>query len=191
MMNYNALQATFRQRLAHGLQYTANYTYSRAMTNSIGFYGAPGINNPSAYAQNVYNMSAEYGPTGQDVRNALNFNLVYDLPIGRGRTYGANMPRILDVAVGGWKVGMTGILYSGFPVTLSANNNSQVSSGAQRPNRLRPLKVVNRSINNWFGTDPSAVPVQLHRDHRQRCLRIRSTGARYLRYRPRRLRACT
>ncbi len=161
MMNYNALQASFRQRLSHGLQYTANYTYSRAMTNSIGFYGAPGINNPSAYAQNVYDLHSEYGPTGQDVRNALNFNLVYDLPIGRGRRFGANMPRVLDEAVGGWKVGLTGVLYSGFPVTLSANNNSQVSSGAQRPNKLRALKVVNRSIDNWFGTDPSAVPCQL------------------------------
>ncbi len=158
MMNYNALQASFRQRLAHGLTYIANYTYSRAMTNSIGFYGAPGINNPSAYAQNVYNMQAEYGPTGQDVRNALNFTLVYDLPLGRGRKYGANMPRVLNEAVGGWKVGMTGIAYSGFPVTLAANNNSQVSSGAQRPNKYRPLKVANRSINNWFGTDPSAIP---------------------------------
>jgi hypothetical protein len=158
MMNYNSLQASFRQRLAHGLQYTANYTYSRAMTNSLGFYGAPGIANPSAYAQNVYNMSAEYGPTGQDVRNAVNFNLVYDLPLGRGRRFGAGMPLVLDEVVGGWKVGLTGVLYSGFPVTLSANNNSQVSSGAQRPNHYRQLKVVNRSITNWFGTDPSATP---------------------------------
>jgi hypothetical protein len=158
MMNYNALQASFRQRLSHGLQYTANYTYSRAMTNSLGFYGAPGIQNASAYAQNVYNLGGDYGPTGQDVRNAVNFNLVYDLPFGRGRKYGAGMPLFVDEVVGGWKVGLTGIVYSGFPVTLSANNNSQVSSGAQRPNQYQKIKVVNRSINNWFGTDPSAIP---------------------------------
>ncbi|HEY2038431.1 MAG TPA: TonB-dependent receptor, partial [Edaphobacter sp.] len=158
MMNYNALQASFRQRLSHGLQYTANYTWSRAMTNSLGFYGAPGIANPSAYAQNVYNLAGDYGPTGQDVRNGINFNLVYDLPLGRGRKYGATMPLFVDEVVGGWKVGMTGIVYSGFPITLAANNNSQVSSGAQRPNQYRKLKVVNRSINNWFGTDPSATP---------------------------------
>lgn len=164
MMNYNALQASFRQRLAHGLQYTANYTYSRAMTTSLGFYGAPGIANPSAYAENVYNLSLDYGPTGQDVRNAVNFNLVYDLPLGRGRKYGASMPLFLDEVVGGWKVGMTGIVYSGFPITLAANNNSQVSSGAQRPNKLRSLKVVNRSINNWFGTDPSATPCLLDKN---------------------------
>jgi len=158
MMNYNALQASFRQRLAHGLQYTANYTWSHALTNSLGFYGAPGIQNSSAYAENVYNIARDYGPTGQDVRNAINFNLVYDLPLGRGRKFGANMPLFLDEVVGGWKVGMTGIVYSGFPMTLSASNNSQVNSGAQRPNQYRKIKVVNRSIDNWFGTDPSAVP---------------------------------
>jgi hypothetical protein len=159
MMNYNALQASFRQRLAHGLQYTANYTYSRAMTNSIGFYGAPSVSVASAYAENVYNLHNEYGPTGQDVRNAINFNLVYDLPLGRGRRFGANMPFALDEAVGGWKIGLTGVAYSGFPVNIStSNNNSAVNGNSQRANHYRPLKVVNRSINNWFGTDPSAVP---------------------------------
>ena len=38
MMNYNALQATLRQRLTHGLEFTVNYTYSKAMTNSLGNY---------------------------------------------------------------------------------------------------------------------------------------------------------
>ncbi|QHN02917.1 TonB-dependent receptor [Granulicella sp. WH15] len=159
MMNYNSLQASFRQRLSRGLQYTANYTYSRAMTNSIGFYGAPGVSVSSAYAENVYNLHNEYGPTGQDVRNALNFNLVYDLPLGRGRRFGANMPLALDEVVGGWKIGMTGVAYSGFPVSIStSSNNSAVNGNSQRPNHYRELKIVNRSINNWFGTDPSAVP---------------------------------
>jgi hypothetical protein len=56
MMNYNALETTFRQRLWHGLQYTANYTFSRAMTNSTGFYGVPSITVASAYAENVYDL---------------------------------------------------------------------------------------------------------------------------------------
>ena len=44
-----------------------NYTYSRAMTNAIGFFGAPSINGANNYAENAYNNHAEYGPTGQDV----------------------------------------------------------------------------------------------------------------------------
>lgn len=42
-MNYNGAQVTLRQRATHGLEYTANYTYSKSMTNSAGDYGQPGI----------------------------------------------------------------------------------------------------------------------------------------------------
>ncbi|MEO6910557.1 MAG: TonB-dependent receptor, partial [Edaphobacter sp.] len=158
MMNYNALQASLRQRAWHGLQYTINYTWSHAMTNSIGFYGVPGVSVASAYAQNVYDLHSEYGPAGQDVRHAINGNMVYDLPLGRGRMFGANMPLILDEVVGGWKVGMTGVSYTGFPVNISATNNSFTNGNSSRANHYRKLKIVNRSIDHWFGTDPSATP---------------------------------
>lgn len=159
MMNYNALQATFRQRAWHGLQYTANYTWGHAMTNSTGFYGVPSVTVASAYAQNVYDLHSEYGPTGQDVRHGLNWNMVYDLPVGRNRMWGGNMPLILDEVVGGWKVGMTGVLYTGFPVNINTSSNtSGVNGNSLRANHYRKLKIVNPSIDNWFGTDASAVP---------------------------------
>ena len=158
MMNYNGLQTSFRQRAWHGLEYTVNYTWSHAMTNSTGFYGVPNVTVASAYAENVYNLHAEYGPAGQDVRNSVNWNLVYDLPVGRSRMFGGNMPAVLDEIVGGWRIGMTGIAYSGFPVNITATNNSDVNGNAQRANHYRQMKIVHRSANNWFGTDPSAIP---------------------------------
>jgi len=157
-MNYNAMQATFRQRAWHGLQYTANYTWSHGMTNSTGFYGVPSITAASAYAENVYDLHSEWGPVGQDVRHAINWNMVYDLPFGRNRQFGSGMPFVLDEIVGGWKVGMTGVFYTGFPVNISATNNTGVNGNSQRANHYRKLKVVGRSLNNWFGTDPSAIP---------------------------------
>jgi len=159
MMNYNALQTSFRQRAWHGLQYTVNYTWSHGMTNSTGFYGVPSINAASAYAENVYDLHSEYGPVGQDVRHAFNGNMVYDLPIGRNRMFGGSMPLVLDELVGGWKLGMTGISYSGFPVNINtSSNNAFVNGNSQRANHYFKMKIVNRSIDNWFGTDPSAVP---------------------------------
>jgi len=159
MMNYNAMQASFRQRAWHGLQYTANYTWGHAMTNSTGFYGVPSINAASAYAENVYDLHSEYGPAGQDVRHAINWNMVYDLPIGRNRMFGTSMPFFLDEIAGGWKIGMTGIFYTGFPVNINTSNNNSFTKGnSQRANHYRKLKIVNQSIDNWFGTDPSAIP---------------------------------
>ncbi len=157
MMNYNALQVSYRQRESHGLEYTLNYTFGRAMTNTIGFFGVPNINGPSPYAENAYNNHAEYGPAGQDVRHNINGTLVYALPVGRGKQFGGNINPFVDEVIGGWKVAATGIVYSGFPVTPNDNsNNAYTNNKAQRPNLIRPLHVVHRSINKWFGDDPSA-----------------------------------
>ncbi len=158
MENYNSLQATFRQRLSKGLELTANYTWAKAMTNSTGFFGAQGINGQSAYAQNYYNNHAEYGPTAQDVRHALNGHLNYGLPVGRGQMFGGNMNRALDEAVGGWHVAMSAIVYTGFPVNMSATNVSDTNNNSERANYLRPMHHVNRTALDWFGSDPSAAP---------------------------------
>ena len=38
--SYNALQAVFQKRLSQGLSFQANYTWSRCMSDSIGYYGS-------------------------------------------------------------------------------------------------------------------------------------------------------
>jgi hypothetical protein len=159
MMNYNALQMTLRQRASRGLEYTINYTYGRAMTNSAGNYGVPSVNGSNGAFQDGYNSRADYGPAGQDVRHNLSAVAVYALPFGRGRQYGSHVNRLLDGAIGGWSLSSTLIAFTGLPDTLSSpvNSNSN-SSGASRPNQYRKLKIVNRSISNWWGTDPSATP---------------------------------
>lgn len=160
MENYNSFQSTFRQRLSRGMELTANYTYAKALTNSTGFFGAQGINGQSAYAQNYYNNSAEYGPAAQDVRHNLNGHLTYALPVGRGMQFGSNMNRVLDEIVGGWRIAGSALVYSGFPVSLTATNVSRSNNngGAARPNYLRPVTHTGRTADRWFGTDPSAVP---------------------------------
>ncbi len=158
MENYNSLQSTFRQRLSKGLEFTANYTWAKALTNSTGFFGAQGINGQSAYAQNYYDNHSEYGPTAQDVRHNLNGYLHYSLPVGRGQMFGSSMNRFLDEAVCGWNVAMTAIVYTGFPVNMSATNVSDSKNNSERANYLRPMRHVGRTANQWFGTDPSATP---------------------------------
>ena len=155
MENYNALQTTFRQRLHGGLEFTANYTYAKALTNSTGFFGAQGINGQSAYAENFYNNHEEYGPTAQDIRNNLNGHLTYELPVGRGRQFGNNMNRALDEVVGGWKIAMTTLVYSGFPVNITAQNTSYTQNNSERANHVNKLVVTGRSAQAWFGTGPS------------------------------------
>jgi hypothetical protein len=162
-MNYNSGQLTLRQRTHHGLEYTLNYTWAKSLTNSSGNYAVGGLSNNSwngATFQDGYNQRADWGPAAIDVRHSMNFVGVYDLPFGRGRAYGNNVTTPVDAVFGGWRLAVTALLYSGFPVTMfGQNNNGALNAyGFNRANQYRPLIIRNRSIANWWGTDPSATP---------------------------------
>ncbi|MGO8717883.1 MAG: TonB-dependent receptor domain-containing protein [Acidobacteriaceae bacterium] len=154
--NYNALQAVFRQHFTAGLELTANYTWSKALADSNGYYGVSNINSSQYYQQNAYDIKGDWGPAAFDTRQAINVTGEYDLPFGRGMKYGSGWNPIVNGALGGWKLSGSQVYYSGFPVTVSspANYSNLVYAWpyAARPNQNLPLKVVNRSINAYYGT---------------------------------------
>lgn len=156
-MNYNALQAVLRQRITHGLEFTLNYTYGKAMTNSLGNY-ALNVNGYSGAFQNYYDSAADMGPAGYDVKHNVSGTGVYALPIGRGQEYFSSANRVVDEAIGGWKLAVAGVAYSGFPETITGGSNNSNTYGENRVNQYRKLKIVGRSNSNWFGTDSSAIP---------------------------------
>ena len=161
-MNFNALESVLRERLTHGLEFTLNYTYGKALTNSLGNYplNVAGASNYGQGAfQNYYDSAADWGPAGYDVRHNLSWTGVYALPVGHGEEFLAGANHFVDEAVGGWKLSVAGVGYTGFPETIEGpNNNNSQSDGNARPNQYRKLKIVNRSPENWYGTDPSATP---------------------------------
>jgi hypothetical protein len=157
MMNYNALQAVLRQRLHDGLEFTFNYTYGRAMTNSLGNY-ALNVNGYNGAFENYYNSGADYGPAGYDVRNNISATGVYALPVGRGQEFLPNANRVIDEALGGWKLSTATVFYSGFPESITGGSNNSNSYGTNRANQYRPMHIRHRSTMNWFGSDPSATP---------------------------------
>ena len=155
MMNYNSLQITGRRRFNHGFEFLTNYTWSKGLTNNLGYYGGTG-SSQSAYWQDAYNGSGDYGPAFFDATHIFTFAGYYDLPFGRGRQFGGNMNRFVEAIAGGWKLGAVANLHSGFPFTVSSPGNYAVNQRANRGNHYRKLVVQNRSVDHWFGTGPSA-----------------------------------
>jgi hypothetical protein len=160
-MNYNALQVVYRQHGAKGLDFTANYTYSKAMTNGSegfnGIYGADAI----WFQQNAFNLAAEYGPSPLDATHNISASMAYELPFGRNRQFANSINPIADLLIGGWKVSGLVSYFTGNPVTLGSPNNygGQLHDvGQDRPNKLRKMNIRNRSVAHWFGDDPSATP---------------------------------
>jgi hypothetical protein len=164
--NYNGMQVTLRQRQRHGLEYNINYTFAKSMTNAAGNYGAPNVQQTGGDQtfQDYYNSQADYGVSGDDIRNQFNALIVYALPYGRGRQFGNQSNVFLNELLGGWSLSNAFRAFSGVPVTITANGTatSAVNSyGGERSNQYGKLHIVNRSLNDWFGTDKSAQPCQV------------------------------
>lgn len=167
-MSYNALQATLAQRLTHGLQANFSYTWSKCMTDSIGFYGSGGGASAatSAYVQNLYNRKGEWGPCGWDAEHIFTGYVSYDLPFGHGRAFGKNINRFADAFVGGWQVNSVMSFHTGFPLTISNATSDPSGTGARssRANCIAPANVLgkqNASVSGggfqWFDTSSFAV----------------------------------
>jgi hypothetical protein len=102
--NYHSLQAKIDKRFSHGLQFNANYTWSKAMNYA----------NDAVFA-NYPRLSYGRGDTNRT--NVFVLSGVYQLPFGRDRMFANHMNRMVDAVVGGWNLSGTSTWESGRPFT--------------------------------------------------------------------------
>jgi len=125
-MIYHSLQVILRKRMSHGLQYQVAYTYSKCLTNSIGYYGSWGgqVTPTAAYWQNLYDGKSEWAPCESDVRNLLSSYAVYELPFGHKMHFGSNWNAVTNGVLGNWQASGILQLRGGFPNTVFASDAS-------------------------------------------------------------------
>jgi hypothetical protein len=140
---YEALEATFNTRHFHGLDFQASYTWSKCLSNSLGYFGAYGdeegtgqnqTNGTFNFFQNEYDPMADYGRCITDLSNNFNGYAVYDLPFGKGRQFASNVNPVVNEAIGGWSVASDFTFHSGFGLNVSAPDESGTGSYNSRPN---------------------------------------------------------
>lgn len=157
---YHALQAVLQKRLSGGLQYSIAYTWSKCMSDAIGYYGASGQSgSQSAYWQNLYDKKAEWGPCFYDVTHVGTANVIYELPFGHNRRFGKNMNSVLNAVVGEWQLSGIYSLHGGFPLTIRANDTTGTGSRGGRANCLVPGTVFgtqNSPVGGYQWYDPTA-----------------------------------
>jgi hypothetical protein len=157
---YNALQATFKQRQWHGVQFTANYTFSKALSNNRGYFGSGSVAADGAYPRDSNNIDLNYGPAWFDATHLFSMAGSYELPFGRGRAYGDSWNRALDWVAGGWSVAFAGIKRSGFPITVtdSAGRSLRAARSPEHPDRLASGKVDDPTLLKWIDRAAFASP---------------------------------
>lgn len=73
--NYNGLQATLTERIWHGLQATAGYTYAHALDEASGVSNSANNN-----LENTQNPLLDYGNAAFDARHHFTLTATYDIP---------------------------------------------------------------------------------------------------------------
>ncbi|MBO0725795.1 MAG: TonB-dependent receptor [Blastocatellia bacterium] len=153
---YHALQVSFKRRLSSGLQYDVNYTWARAIDDvqDQGLY--------SAQPQDNNNLRAERGSSSGDIRHTVNFNALYELPIGQGHRLFSNAKGIGGFLAGGWKLSALGILHTGIANTVFIGGNTFGNGNFtnQRPNAVAGVSpyAENQSPDNWLNPAAFSMP---------------------------------
>ena len=152
--NYNALQVDARKRLAKGLTFRANFTWSKANDDESFPVGGYEGNCPNTYSQ-VDNPRADYSVSCSDIPRRFSFDGSYALPIGQGRALFGGARGVIGKLVSGWQLEGIVTWQSGLPFSpLDGFNNSQDGNTGTpdrpswNPNFSGSLYTGN--INQWF-----------------------------------------
>jgi outer membrane receptor protein involved in Fe transport len=159
--SYQALQTKLEKRYTAGLYLLNSFTWSKAIDNASGHLETANGDNSRV---NYYDQKDEKGPSSYNQPFNNTTTLVYDLPYGRGRRFGANSHPIVNAVLGGWRTTLINTMTSGLPVNLTYGPASRYSvSGlpTYRPNVIgEPLAPESqRNIDNYFNKANVLIPV--------------------------------
>jgi hypothetical protein len=115
---YHGMLVSLQKGFSNGLQFDLNYTWSHA------------IDNQSSITNTVFggllcdlnDLTACRGNSDFDIRHLVNANFIYELPFGRGKMFGKDVPSWLDQIIGGWT--FTGIYTYRSGLAFSTNSGS-------------------------------------------------------------------
>jgi hypothetical protein len=153
--DYNALQFLYDKRFANGLAYQVSYTWSKILDDgSDGWYGVEGFS-----VENPYSYQNNRSVAGYDLTHVLSVNVVYELPIGKGKAL-ATHNSVVDYIIGGWQVNTIASAHSGLPYDITADGDiaNTGNTGYERADIVGNPGLPTQSAKEWFNTAAFAIP---------------------------------
>jgi len=124
---YNSFQFKMDKRFSKGLSGTFAYTWSKFLSDGVGFTDAHG----GIIRQNQYQREKSLYPTDQPQIATFSFN--YEIPYG-----GYSQSGLKAKAFGGWSLNGFGAYSSGFPLAISTPNTMSFIFNTGTNSGLRP-----------------------------------------------------
>ncbi len=149
---YDALQASLRQRPTEGLEFIASYTYSKALSDNVGYYGVGWSQTAGQgyYYLDSYHPLKDYGPSPYDMKHNVSLAGNYELPLGKGRKVGSDWSGVTNALLGGWNLNTIVSFHTGLPLTPydGAGQSLQATRSLERPNRVCDGNISGAGVND-------------------------------------------
>jgi hypothetical protein len=170
---YDSLQLTLRKRWSDGYQFDVNYTLSTSKDHGSSVErGTIGLGGYSGVLLNPWSPDLQYSYSDFDVRHQMNLNWVTDLPFGRGRRFGRDVPVWLNQVIGDWQFAGLFRWTSGFPFNIinarccwptnwNLQGNAELATPGEFPETVSPAarNIVGRDADgNWGRPSPFEDP---------------------------------
>jgi hypothetical protein len=160
---YDSLQAKVETKSSrHGLYALLGYTWSR--TFDSGFPDGVGTFPGATYWPLPGAEKLDWSLSQLNVDQQFTASVIYDLPFGRGKAFGANMGGVGNALLGNWQVNVITKATSGFPLfVVNSANNSDVNFQWNGNSLNRPNLVGDPNRGGAVAANPTcAAPAQVH-----------------------------
>ena len=149
---YHSYQMIIEKRYSSGISGLISYTASKLMSDALSIGGGGTATGLADFRIGAYNRRLERAIDQDDVSQRLVTSGVVELPFGRGRQLGSNMPSLLNGVLGGWQLNGIATMQTGLPLLARGSNNF---TGINYPDLVADpsLPSGQRSANLWFNTD--------------------------------------
>jgi hypothetical protein len=166
--HYNSLQIKAETKTPkHGLYALVAYTYSRTYDNGLTDGLGSLLSAPYFPLPNWQNL--DWSLSQINLNHSFTASFIYDLPVGKGKTFGSTWGPVTDTLLGDWQVTLIERISSGFPVPLIDSSNQSgttFNAGGNSNNFNRPNQVpgCNTQANHkapqfqWINASCFAVP---------------------------------
>jgi hypothetical protein len=156
---YNSLQIKAETKTPkNGLYALVAYTYSKTYDN--GLSDGLGSELSAPYFPLPGWQKLDWSLSQINLDQSFIASVIYDLPFGKGRTFGSNWSPVTNALIGDWQATLIERVSSGFPVPLIDTNNSSGTSfntGGNDNNFNRPNQVsgcnpyaANHGMHQWI-----------------------------------------
>ncbi len=152
---YDALQLEAKRRFS-SLSFDFGYTWA----NNISDVQDSGYRDAGVVMQNPYDRQAERGREPYAIQHRFVGNVIWQIPVGRGRRALSTVPSYLDHVLGGWETIWTVYMQSGrwFNPTFTGTDPSNTNTIGGRPDRLADGTLSDWTLDRYFDTAAFVAP---------------------------------